>query len=204
MVVPDRHPVMLDGLLLALQGRRLPLPFAPGALPLQCVTSPSWEATSFVWMASALEIEWVGPSSDRYLSKNAQTREILEDTGTHGGTTADSVRGMSKLSRKRFAIRHAERATAWCVGDLALVQALLGKVDSIGAHRHLGFGRVRSCVVSVDASAAQKAWRRPLPGDHPDDPLRAMRFRAAGRAHPPYWDRDLSLQAWWPRPDVAF
>jgi CRISPR type IV-associated protein Csf3 len=198
MVVPDRHPLLLDGLLLALQGTRLPLPFVSRQLPIQHVANPSWGAGEFVWLASALQVQWVGPASDRYLSRNAKTREILDDAAIHGGTVADSSRGMSKLARKRIMVRNAERATAWCLGDLAKVQQALASVTSIGAQRLLGFGQVHSCAVSVDAEANEKAWLRPVPGEHADDPYRGKRFLAAGRSTPPYWDRDLSLQAWWP------
>lgn len=197
MVVPDRHPVMLDALLLALQERQLTLPFTPDALPIKMITSPDWRG-QFVWLASALEVHWVGPATDRYLSRNALAREILDDTAIHHGTTADSATGLSKLTRKRIQIRQAERATAWCIGQLAEVRNLLARLDAIGAQRHLGFGRVRSSAVTVDALGAERAWRRPLPGAHKLDPYRNARHLVAGRASPPYWNRDLSKEAWWP------
>lgn len=198
MVVPDRHPLLLDGLLLALQGTRMALPFDPGQLPIKHATNTAWGPGRFVWLASELEVQWIGPATDRFLSRNARTREILDDTDIHGGTTADASRGLSKLARKRIMVRHAERAVAWCVGDLAKVQELLASVSALGAQRHLGFGQVRSCRVSVDKEAKEKAWQRPVPGEHADDPYRGKRFLAAGRSTPPYWDRDLSQQAWWP------
>lgn len=198
LVVPDRHPIMLDALLLALDGRRHALPFKPDLLPLQSISTASWRGNEFVWMASALEVNWMGPATDRYLSRNARSLEILDDAKTTNIKVIDSSRGMSKLARKRIMVRQASMATAWCVGDLAQIEALLGELISIGAQRHLGFGAVRAWRTQIDEAALERAWMRPIPGAHPDDPYKERRLQIQGRSSPPYWDRNLSLQSWWP------
>jgi CRISPR type IV-associated protein Csf3 len=89
------------------------------------------------------------------------------------------------------------------MGDKEAVEALLCGTQAIGAHRHHGLGLVRSVSVVVDAQASHMAWWRPLPAPHAHDPFHGKRLRVAGRASPPYWDRDLTLQAWWPREQPA-
>jgi CRISPR type IV-associated protein Csf3 len=198
MVVPDRHPPLLDSILLALTGQRFELPFAASALPLATASNPSWPEGVFVWMASALEIQWQGPSSDRFLTRNARPLEMLEDAAGHGATTVHFNSGVTKASRTRIALRHASTACAWCLGDVEALQGLLSRLQALGSHRHGGHGLVRSVSVVVDKIANEKCWNRPLPGWHPKDPWKDGRYLAAGRSTPPYWDRDLGQQAWWP------
>lgn len=201
MAVPDRHPLILDSLLLALQDVRLDLPFSPQSLPLQVAYGPAGpaQATEFCWLASALEIDWLGPSSDRVLHRNARPLELFDDRDSHGGSSVDLDRGLTKVARKRIAVRQANFARCWCLGVAVEIEAILARLDALGAHRHLGLGLVQGFSVAEDAEAVEKSWLRPTPWQlHELDPYTGHRFRAAGRATPPYWDRDLSQQAWWP------
>lgn len=200
MVVPDRHPVLLDALLLAAQNVRRPLPFSPENLPLATVTGHTWPTGQFVWLASALAVQWTGPATDRFITRNAMTTDTLNDTSSHGGKVADAARGLSKVTRKRIQLRCAVAATAWCVGDRGAVEDLMRNIHAIGAQRRQGFGELRSVSITTDESARKRAWWRPLPGPHPDDQYGATgRFMAPGRATPPYWDREMAISAWWPR-----
>ncbi|SFF31147.1 hypothetical protein [Paracidovorax wautersii] len=196
--VPDRHPPLFDALLLACVGRRQELPFEPGCLPVRSVRDKRWAAGEFVWMASAIDITFVGPATDRFLHRNARPLELLDDAREHHATSVDFDRGLTKVTRKRFAVRQATHATAWCIGDQGEIMGLLQGLQALGAHRHLGLGLVRDVRVVEDASADVCCWKRPLPGVHSEDPYAAQRYRCAGRAVPPYWSRDLRLQAWWP------
>lgn len=203
MVVPDRNPLMLDALLLALTGERFELPFQASALPLATASNPAWPPGVFVWLASAIEVQWQGPSSDRFLTRNARPLEMLDDSAGHGATTVHLHSGLTKTTRTRIALRHASTACAWCMGDVQALQELLSRLQALGAHRHAGHGSVQSVSVSVDPLAAERCWNRPLPGPHPKDPSAAARFPTGGRSTPPYWDRDLSQQAWWPAIGVS-
>jgi len=198
MVVPERHPLMLDGILLALTGTRFDLPFPANALPLATTSDPSWPIGVFVWMASTLEVQWHGPSTDRFLTRNARPLEMLDDSASHGATTVHFNSGITKATRTRIALQHASTACAWCVGDLPAIQGLLARLQGLGANRHGGYGLVRTVSAVVDPMAAERCWNRPLPAPHPKDPWADGRFQAAGRSTPPYWDRDLNQQAWWP------
>lgn len=198
MAVPDRHPMLLDGLLLAMTEQRRALPFAPDALPLEVLRTKAWQAGTFCWAASALQIDWVGPTVDRILHRNARPLELLQDAGAHSATSVDYDRGLTKVTRKRLSLRQAMKATAWCVGRQAEIEALLAPLQALGPHRHQGLGIVRSVMVTPDAAAGRLAWWRPLPAAHPKDPFKKDRILTSGRATPPYWDRDLSMQAWWP------
>lgn len=199
MVVPDRHPPLLDAVLLALRGERLSTPFAPAALPVATAQASSWPGSDFAWLASAVYVQWVGPATDRYMHRNARPFEALQDAAEHGTTTVDASKGLTKVARTRYAVRQAVAARAWCIGDPEQLQPLLVGLRAIGAHRHHGFGLVRSARWIEDPDATTLAWYRPLPGPHPADPYREERMRSSGRATPPYWDRDLSQEAWWPR-----
>jgi CRISPR type IV-associated protein Csf3 len=202
MAVPEKHPPLLDALLLARLGLRLPLPFPADAIPVATVTDRKWPEGSFCWLASALHIDWVGPAVDRVLHRNARPMELLDDAGGHNATSVDFDRGLTKVTRKRMSVRQAVKASAWCIGDQDNVATLLNDLQALGAHRHHGLGIVRSVSVERDTAALKMAWWRPLPAAHAKDPFAGLRFRASGRASPPYWDRDLSLQAWWPTAQV--
>lgn len=199
MAVPERHPPLLDAILLARLNKRFALPFPADALPVAAVADPAWPNGSHCWLASALLIEWTGPVVDRILHRNARPLELLEDADEHHATSVDFDRGLTKTTRKRLSTRQALKASAWCIGDSSAIQALLGGLQALGAHRHHGLGLVRSIVVSQDSEALRMSWWRPLPASHKDDPFGGQRLRVAGRSSPPYWDRDLSLQAWWPK-----
>lgn len=203
MVVPERHPPLLDALLLARRNQRLALPFPADAIPVTSVSSAAWQDDAFCWLASAVHVEWTGPVVDRILHRNARPLELLDHADSHNATTVDFDRGLTKVTRKRMATRQAVRAWAWCMGERKAIEGLLGDLQALGAHRHHGLGLVRSVAVVVDATAKQMAWWRPLPAAHADDPFDGSRYRVAGRASPPYWDRDLSLQAWWPPQNAA-
>lgn len=193
--VPDRYPPLLDSLLLSLLGQRLALPFESACIPVQSV---GWPTGEFMWLASAIEIVFVGPATDRILHRNARPMELLQDAALHHATSVDFDRGLTKVTRKRLAVRQATHATAWCVGHQNALEELLGRMQALGAHRHLGLGLVRAVKVTPDDKALEMSWHRPIPAEHPLDPFRGQRLRSAGRATPPYWSRDLSHQAWWP------
>lgn len=201
MAVPDRFPVLLDSLLLALQGRLLTLPFRAVDLPVKSVKVG--RSGEFFWLASALKIDWVGPSTDRFMHRNARPMELFEDRHLHRSTTVDFDRGLTKVSRKRLTVRQADAAHAWCIGDMQAIETLMGDLQAVGPHRHLGLGLVRQVRVVEDEQALTKAWLRPVPANHvASDPHAGSRVRSAGRASPPYWDRNLDLQAWWPAPEL--
>lgn len=198
MAVPERHPPLLDALLLALLDKRLQLPFPAGAIPVATVRGSSWRAGEFCWLASALQIEWVGPVGDRILHRNARPLELLEDVDSHNASSVDFGRGLTKVTRKRLSVRQAMKATGWCIGVRSDIEDLVGRLQALGAHRHQGMGLVRSVAVAEDPQASEMAWWRPLPAAHAEDPFAGRRYQVAGRALPPYWDRDLALEAWWP------
>ena len=202
MAVPERDSLMLDSLLLSLGGTRYALPFPEQAVPVQVVRDKRWPTGCFVWLASALRVQWHGPSSDRFLTRNARPLELLDDAAGHNATSVDAGAGITKVSRRRITLRHASIASGWCMGDAKALEALLTGLRAIGAYRHGGHGVVRSVEVSIDPAAHDLAWSRPLPGAHADDPFANRRFRAPGRATAPYWDRDLRQEAWWPVPQL--
>lgn len=199
-VVPDRHPPLLDSLLLSLLGQRLELPFPASSIPVQAARDAHWPEGEFVWMASAVEIAFVGPATDRILHRNARPLELLKDAASLHATSVDFDRGLTKVTRKRLSVRQATHAIAWCIGQQDALVQLLGHLQALGAHRHLGLGLVRDVRVVHDPKALEMSWSRPLPSEHSQDPYRGRRLRSAGRATPPYWSRDLTRQAWWPAP----
>ena len=203
MVVPDFEPVLLDSLLLARATHGQPILATMNdevALPVAKATTTAWPQP--IWLASQLTVQWAGPSVGRLLHRNVRPLDLLSDSAQHKATTVDSSTGLPKTARTQLAIRHAVKATAWCIGVQEEVCSLLAGVYALGAHRHLGYGRVRQVDVIEDSLATTLAWSRPIPGFHPDDPI-PDRERRPGRSTPPYWVRDMKQDAWWPRRDTT-
>lgn len=197
MVVPERHPPMLDGLLLALltQGEHLPA-ITADLLPVSSHESAQGDRP-WHWLASALQVNYCGPSTARFLFKNARPLAILENAAEHGASRVYLDRGITRTAKTRIVLRQATRATAWCMGDQNSLHDLLQELTHLGPLRHHGFGRVTGFSISQDDAAIKQSWLRPVSTLEAIDPYHTDRVPVQGQSAPPYWDRKAGI-AYWP------
>lgn len=197
MAVPERGPVMLDSTLLAIAcGGQLHEHLTAEMLPIQTFTAePSAQdpAPSWHWMASAFMVDYCGPSTSRFLFRNARPTDMLANAHAHSASRVYLDRGITRTVKTRILLRQATKATAWCMGDAQKIHDLLAQLTHLGAMRHMGYGRVTALRITADPQAQQKCWLRPIPSLTQADPYLNERIPVQGQARPPYWDRSNQL-----------
>lgn len=196
MAVPERHPPLLDSVLLALraQGQQL-AEVTPDLLP---VASHQSEDTTepWYWLASAFDIEFIGPSVARFLYRNARPLDMLGHAQQHSASRVYLDRGVTRTVKSRVLLRQAVGATAWCLGDAPQLNELLSQLTHLGSLRHLGHGMVTGFQITEDPEAFEKCWLRPIPAPAADDPYSLDRIAIQGQCTPPYWDRRAGMSLW--------
>lgn len=199
MAVPQRTPYLLDAILMsaASEGEMLPLPFARTALPIKAISTGK-AADQFIWLASAVEVEYVGPCQTRHIYRNPRPLQTFEDAHQVNATRVDLSRGITRTIPSLTQQRQAVRATAYCIGDPDQLETLLKRITHLGAMRHQGLGLITSLSLDTDEGAKDRAWMRPVPAiGIKGDPYKKERVALPGRCTPPYWNRQVST-AFWP------
>jgi CRISPR type IV-associated protein Csf3 len=188
----------LDGLLAwaaverARQQGETDLDRAAESLPLARQGKPE------VWCASALQFDYRSPPSFRTLVRKTDVDDYVDAI----------VKGRIKLAKPRdqlpvgsgplrnylvsYAVRQADFAVAWCVGDAQAVRGLLAQIRHVGRFGRMGYGLIEK--VSVDRDdAAKEMWKlRHLPWRE-DGYLPCIgNFRA------PYWDKTTMTEVFAP------
>lgn len=193
MAVPERGPVMLDSTLLAIAcGGQLHEHLTAEMLPIQTFTAePSAQdpAPSWHWMASAFMVDYCGPSTSRFLFRNARPTDMLTNAHAHSASRVYLDRGITRTVKTRILLRQATKATAWCIGEPEKLHELLSQLTHLGALRHMGYGRVTAFHIRQDPQAHQKCWLRPVATLSQADPYINERIPVQGQSRPPYWDR---------------
>lgn len=192
VVVPDRHPIMLDALLLSAQGDRHTLPFPHAALPLQHINT----ASGFFWLASAIEIDFVGPASYRQTFRNARPLQMLKDAKHLHASSVSLERGITRTVKSTHMTRQATAARAWCMGTMEALSELLARVSHLGAKRHTASGEITGWQITADDAAQSQAWLRPIPEEHHSDPFQNQRIAMQGPCMPPYWHKRPACALW--------
>lgn len=191
-IYPQAHPLHLDSLVAS----QIVLAAAepPTAEELQTIldTLPFEKAnyrSDWVWKASALQFQWQGlPAHESWTMKvNAPDLYRLMEEGVldeRPTSLLDTVRGKWKAGQGVHELRWAKSATAWAVGDEAILRDHLGTLDQIGIKRRLGAGRIRRVTIVEDPQALNLWSSRYLPV--------AARLGTAveGAMRPPYFARD--------------
>ena len=192
VALPERYPLMLDAILLAARGDRLPLPFPRTALPIKTIKI----GQAFVWLTSWLELDLVGPAEHRQTFRNARPLSMLESAKHLHASTVKLDKGITRTVKSSYLTRQATGARAWCIGDPDGVSELLGKLTHLGGRRHSSYGQVTGYGIEEDEEALVRAWQRPLPEMHKSDPFKAQRVANQGPFDPPYWSKTSTISYW--------
>ena len=125
----------------------------------------------WVWKASTLAFDWSSQPMQEFATRAIRPQAVAEvlKTGliTNYGidTKIDTARGQLKSATYAHEIQWARAAVAYCVGDRVRLTDLLSGLESVGARRRLGNGRVREVRIVEDVRAADLWMRRYLPQD---------------------------------------
>jgi len=123
----------------------------------------------WVWQASTLAFDWTTPPMQEFATRAIRPDAIADTlkTGliTNFGvdTAIDTARGQLKSATYAHEFQWARGAVAYCIGDRETLTDLLSGLESVGARRRLGNGRVSALRVVEDARAASLWMRRYLP-----------------------------------------
>lgn len=196
MVEPDSL-LHLDGLLGALKVKQVMAELGEGIdprqhhydLPLERYTSPSGE---WVFKASAFRLAAEAPAQVWMQTGRINLAEVARHRA-EGWLAVRSAKpiiagGPLKTSLYHEGLLWAE-LTAYCVGDLEGVQALLKGCKQIGGRRGVGFGRVAEITVAPVADSECDWQYRIMPVDSGVSDDRYALAIAGLRA--PYWDRTM-------------
>ena len=123
----------------------------------------------WVWQASTLAFDWTTPPMQEFATRAIRPDAIADTlkTGliTNFGvdTAIDTARGQLKSATYAHEFQWARGAVAYCIGDRETLTDLLSGLESVGARRRLGNGRVSALRVVEDVRARDLWMRRYLP-----------------------------------------
>lgn len=125
----------------------------------------------WVWKASTLAFEWTSQPMQEFATR-AIRPEAIANTLKTGlinnfaiNTRIDTAKGSLKSAVYTHETQWARSAVAYCVGDLDEIERLLQGLDSIGARRRLGNGRIKAVEVHEDMRAHNLWSHRYLPAE---------------------------------------
>lgn len=220
-MVPAAYPIHLDALV-AYAATQSALNAADEDIPEGDIRSLAAELPfakheqdgTWVWKASALVAEDIGEKSVRMWTRKtdpfdyarkvdqnildigARTKNALAAGKPHAGGI-DTVRGLLKTNFDFYPVIEVFRLSAWCIGDIDRLEALLapesGLLTHIGKRGRIGHGRIRSVVLSECAQATDAWKRRVLPWRESGayEPIQAA-------WQPPYWAPEGRARAFVP------
>ena len=128
----------------------------------------------WVWQASSVAFDWTTPPMQEFATRAIRPEAIADVLNTgmitnfRPDTKIDTARGQLKSATYAHEFQWARAAVAYCVGDQAEIEDLLDGMESIGARRRLGNGRV-SAVRVVPDERATVLWKRRYLPQHADE-----------------------------------
>lgn len=157
----------------------------------------------WVWKASALIPDQEGEQSVRMWTRKTNTADYAQRAaagtldigartknalaaGTKYAGAIVTVRGLLKNQFEFYPVKEVFHLSAWCVGDIDLIEPLLapesGLITHLGKRTRIGHGRIKSVSIKEHSDAAENWKIRVLPWAESNAyvPVDAA-FR------PPYW-----------------
>lgn len=205
------YPIHLDALVAFAMTKSAIAGMNMEALPDSCIRALAAElpferqgqGEEWVWKASALIPEVEGEQSVRMWTRktntsdfaakvasgvmdiSARTKNALASGVMYAGAI-DTSRGLLKNQFEFYPVKEIFQLTAWCIGDIDLIDYLLapesGLITHLGKRGRIGHGRIRSVEVE-EHPLAEERWKiRVLPWAESEA---YVPIHAACRA--PYW-----------------
>jgi CRISPR type IV-associated protein Csf3 len=151
-----------------------------------------------VWCASALTFDYLTPPSFRMLVRKTDVEDYAEAISSGRiklAKSRDQLPVMSGPLRDHlvpYSVRQADRALAWCLGDVESVRALLAEIRHVGRYGRMGYGLVTSISVEQDVEAEWKWKLRHLPWREEGY------LPCIGNYRAPYWDKATMTEVFAP------